>query len=150
MLTDEDLAALKKGLEQERDCYETILDLSREQLAVLEGQDPGRLMAILAKKQAVMAIIDSIDGKIGPLKDAWKDARDSVDGAARASIQGIMNATADVLQEIVATENTVTEGLESKKSEKAEEIGKLQQGKKLHKAYRIPPEPTSRYKDEKK
>lgn len=113
-----------------------ILDKSRLQQKMVEERNEEKLLALLADKQGLIDKHQKLATQTGPVRGQWEGGlREKVSPESRALVEQAWSALRDVLDEIVQLEDASRAMLEDQKSKVSIDIGNLQRGKIVNKAY---------------
>ncbi len=145
---------LARLLHAQADVCRQILEQSKQQQALVEQRREDDLLVLLAEKQKLIDRHQSLAGQTAPFRKQWEDgAREKAGETARSGVEAAWNALSVTLGEIVKLEDASRAYLEEQKGKVSLDIGNLQRGKALNKAYGgaavyRPPAPP-RYSDKK-
>ena len=145
----EQLAAL---LRSQADVCKLILEKTKMQQTMVEESREDDLLVLLADKQKLIDKHQGLAAKAAPFRDQWENgAREKAGPAAHAKVEEAWNTLRDTLDEIVKLEDVSRAFLEKQKSKVSLDIGNLQRGKAVNKAYGgaavYRPPSTPRYSD---
>lgn len=145
----EQLAAL---LLSQADVCALILEKSNTQQKMVEERREDELLVLLADKQKLIDRQQSLSARVAPFRQQWEGgARERADAAARAKVEDAWNKLRETLDAVVKLEDASRAVLEEQKGKVSIDIGKLQRGKALNKAYggaaTYRPPATPRYSD---
>ena len=99
--------AILEDLRAEQALYGEMLGLAREQKDALARGDAGSVEALLGSKQSLLARIDEVETRLGPVKRDWAAVRETLAETDRQEVQGLVEAIGKTLQELMATEEEV-------------------------------------------
>ncbi|MDR1744521.1 MAG: flagellar protein FlgN [Planctomycetota bacterium] len=130
-----------------------ILEKSRMQQKLVEDQNEDELLSLLTDKQRLMDKHQALSTQAAPFRQRWEAGlRERADQDARSAVEAAWNSLRETLDEIVRLEDASRAVLEDQKGRVSHEIGRLQRGKLVNKAYGggpfLPPS-TPRYSDKK-
>ena len=145
-----DSARFADLLGQEERIYTEVLELSRHQSEVVESGDSEGLLKVLAAKGELVAQLESLGGELGPLKEGWKECRESLAEAERVEIEKRLESISALLEQIIAEDSAVEEMVGRKRDEGLDRIKKVQMGRKMNKAYGDGPKGGGRFTDSKR
>lgn len=127
---------LAKALDAQADICRQILEKSREQQKMVEERREDELLSLLADKQRLIDQHQALAVKAAPFRTQWEErARGQASPAAHAKVEEAWNRLRETLDEIVKLEDASRAILEEQKSKVSVDIGKLQRGKAVNKAY---------------
>jgi hypothetical protein len=139
-----------EALENERDAYARILELSRRQLRLAESGDAEELLAVLAEKgelaeRAARASEDSRE-----LKASWSAVAPQLSPEDAERGQRLLDEVTGILKQVLAEEDACQQALARRQEGTMEEILKMQKGRRIAQAYGRKPVQDPRFKDERK
>lgn len=128
--------SLAGALNAQADICRQILEKSREQQTMVEERREDELLSLLADKQRLIDQHQALAAKAAPFRAQWEErARDQAGPAAHAKVEEAWNRLRETLDQIVQLEDASRAILEEQKSKVSLDIGKLQRGKAVNKAY---------------
>ncbi len=144
---------LARLLNAQADVCRGILEKSRMQQKLVEDQNEEELLSLLADKQRLMDKQQAFTAQAAPFRQRWEAGlREQADQGSRSAVEDAWNSLRETLDEIVKLEDASRAMLEDQKGRVSHEIGKLQRGKMVNKAYGggpfVPPS-MPRYSDKK-
>jgi hypothetical protein len=129
----EQLAAL---LRSQAEVCGLILKQSKTQQKMVEEQREDELLVLLAEKQKLIDRQQALATRAAPFRQQWEGgAREKAGDAARADVEAAWNSLRETLDAVVQLEDASRAVLEQQKGKVSLDIGKLQRGKALNKAY---------------
>ncbi len=143
---------LARLLSAQTEVYRAILEKTKLQQALVEERSEDKLLALLADKQNLIDRHQKLVDRTNPVRAEWEAGlRERVTPEDHARVEQAWNSLRDVLDEIVKLEDVSRAMFEEQKNKVSVDIGNLQRGKILNKAYGgaktfRPPEPP-RYSD---
>lgn len=147
---DECAKELARLLNAQNEVCRGILEKSRLQQILVEERREEELLSLLNDKQILISQHQMLAQKAQPFRTQWEEsARTLVGPEAHARVEKAWNELRLTLDEIVKLEDASRAMLQDQKGKLSVDIGKLQRGKMVNKAYgggqRPPPE--ARYSD---
>lgn len=145
---------LAKSLKAQTEVCLRILDKSKKQQKLVEESNETELLSLLSDKQKLIQEHDKLVKDIGPVRDRWEQGeRDRASKESHAKVEEAWSGLRDVLDQVVKLEDASRAVLEAQKNRLSIDIGNLQRGKIVNKAYGStaayrPPTPP-RYSDRK-
>ncbi|MDR1534815.1 MAG: flagellar protein FlgN [Planctomycetota bacterium] len=123
-----------------------ILDKSARQRELVAGDGENDLLALLAEKQELLDRQRRLAAEAGPHREKWENsARARAPAPVRAEVEGAWNELRELFDRIVKLEDESQERLRERQRRLSVDIGNLQRGKIVNKAYggnfRPPPPP---------
>lgn len=145
----EELARL---LDAQTEICRKILEKSRMQQKLVEEAKESELLSLLADKQRFIEQHQQLGERAAPFRTQWEAGmRDRAGPAAHARVEEAWNSLRAVLDEIVRLEDASRAYLQEQKGKVSLDIGNLQRGKIVNKAYggaaTYRPPATPRYQD---
>ena len=149
---DECAKELARLLNAQAEVCGGILEKSNMQQQLVQDRKEDELLSLLADKQALIDKHQKLADQAAALRERWENgAREQASPDARAGVEAAWNSLRDILDQIIRLEDASRAVLEEQKGKVSLDIGNLQRGKILNKAYGgaktfRPPEPP-RYSD---
>ncbi len=113
-----------------------ILEKSKLQQTMVEERREDDLLVLLADKQKLIARQQALSVKAAPFRSQWeKGAREQAAPGARAKVEEAWNRLRGTLDEIMRLEDASRAVLEEQKGKVSLDIGLVQRGKAVNKAY---------------
>jgi len=132
----EDVHTLKSGLDREEEIYASLRDLSRRQGEIIEQEEGVEtLMEVLARKQALINEIETIEDDLAPVKEAWEQTRETQERSVREEVEERVARLQTVLAELLELEEKGRSLLERQQQAVASEIKKVGRNREAHQAY---------------
>lgn len=127
---------LAKLLNAQADVCRNILEKSRMQQQLVEERREDELLSLLGDKQKLIDEHQKLADQANPFREQWEaGARERVGAESRAKVEQAWNGLREVLDEIIKLEDASRAYLEEQKGKVSLDIGKLQRGKIVNKAY---------------
>lgn len=127
---------LAKLLDAQADVCRDILEKSKLQQQLVEERREDELLSLLGDKQKLIDKHQTLVDKANPYREQWEaGVRERVSPAAHAEVERAWNGLREVLDEIIRLEDASRAYLEEQKGKVSLDIGKLQRGKIVNKAY---------------
>ena len=121
-----------KCLEQQRDCFLQLLELSRRQKKAIDEQNDPDLMKAMEDKNPLLQTLQSLDQEMQP-------AMQSLSETDRALMiqkgQAVKDEVAQALKELIAMEDVCAQIIKDKKEETFEQMKVFQEHQKGLKGY---------------
>lgn len=144
-------AELTRLLDEQAEVCRRIRELSLQQEELVAGRKEDDLLRLLSEKQRLIGMHQAISAKAAPFRERWEEVRGQAGQAAHAKAEAALERLKAVLDEIVRLEDRSRTLLEEQQAKASLDIGKIQKGKMLNKAYgggKRPP-PAARFSDKK-
>jgi len=113
-------------LETRREYCRAMLELSREQQALIESNRHSELLQVVAKKQRVLEGLQQLGTSFGGLSRCWRGIRDHLPPDLKAACEAALAESEQLLAAVVAEENRGLEQLASHRDmmqRKLQEVG---------------------------
>jgi hypothetical protein len=128
-----DFAAL---LRSQADVCKQILEKSERQQTMVTERREDELLVLLADKQKLIDRHQALAGKAAPFRAQWEEGvREKASPAARADVEDAWNRLRETLDAVVRLEDASRAVLEEQKGKISLDIGLVQRGKAVNKAY---------------
>ncbi len=137
MTNDDYLAAFRTR----RECCRALLELSREQMALIETDDYAALIDLLQMKQR---LVDELVGPSDAPWKSWKTDRNALSPSTQAMGDALLEETEQLLQTLLAEEHLGTETLTTRRDASERELALLHSSQQIDSAYRPAPSVGSR------
>ncbi len=138
---------IKKAYERELKFYESMFNITMEQERAIQSKDLRRLLSLISQKKEIIEKITRMEKELLPLKERWKDLKNS---SLRGKVSPIMGKIATLLGKMLAQEKRNELLLKSHIEDTAKDLKKIQMGKNLYKAYQAFPENTPYFMNQKR
>ncbi len=142
---------LARLLDAQTEVCREILEKSRLQQKLVEERREDELLSLLSDKQRLIERHQKLAGEAQPHLARWEaGARAAAGPDSHARVEEAWNSLRGVLDEIVKLEDASRAFLEEQKGKVSMDIGNLQRGKIVNKAYGgggAKPPPAARYSD---
>ncbi len=135
--------------EAQVDICSRILECSQRQQILVRDRREDELLSLLGDKQKLIDEHQSLSNQSQTLREQWERDRAKADPEVVNDVENAWNALRDMLNSIVQLEDASRELLEEQKGQVSLDIGKLQRGKIVNKAYGggVRPPPQARFSD---
>lgn len=139
---------LHAGLKREREIYQSLGEISRQQDEILRTGKADEILRLAQLKEAELNRIDEIERELAPLKTEWRSLRDRIEASLRTDVEGELDQIQVVLRALIDQEAKGQQDVQRSQQETAEKLRQVEGGRRLHTAYKAsPPSPRSRYVD---
>lgn len=150
MPPDQCARELARLLDAQTEICRSILEKTGRQRAMVEERREEELLLLLSEKQTLIERQQKLSEQARPYREQWEaSARNTAGATAHALVERAWNGLRETLDAIVKLEDATRELLEEQKGRVSMDIGRLQRGKIVNKAYggsRTPP-PPARFSD---
>lgn len=127
---------LARLLDEQTAVCRRILEKTRMQQILVEETREDELLSLLGDKQKLIDEHQKLSGRAAPFRAQWESrSRDAAGPDAHALVEKAWNGLREVLDEVIRLEDESRAFLEKQKNRVSMDIGKLQRGKIVNKAY---------------
>lgn len=127
---------LARLLDAQTEVCRRILEKSKTQQKLVEERREDELLSLLGDKQKLIDAHQRLTEQAAPFRAQWEErARVAASPEAHALVEKAWNGLREVLDEVVRLEDASRALLEEQKGKVSVDIGKLQRGKIVNKAY---------------
>ena len=138
-------------LDAQAEVCRQILEKSKLQQQLVEERREDELLLLLAEKQRLIDKQQTLSAQAMQYRVQWEGSVGAAVGPdARADVERAWNSLREILDQVVKLEDASRAFLEEQKGKVSMDIGNLQRGKIVNKAYGgggTRPPPTARYRD---
>lgn len=99
-----DLERFLEGLNRREEAFRRMAVASREQAAALAGGDVEVLLALAARKGALLREIEEVERDLAPWRNRWPEWKRRLDPDARRRVEEAVERTRGVLEELIRME----------------------------------------------
>ncbi|MEW6252069.1 MAG: flagellar export chaperone FlgN [Planctomycetota bacterium] len=122
-------------LEQQRDLYQKLRELSEKQRALIARDRPELLLTILRERQDLVAALARLNEELGPFRRQWDAVYATLPEAERARASSLLQEINGLLRVILRTDQEDGALLSVRKQAVAAEIAGLSGGRTANVAY---------------
>lgn len=122
--------------EDRRQCFADLLQISLNQLGLVESDDYAQLLRLLGGKQQILGRLEAISNREPQLWDKWRRERERLAPGARAVCEQTLAETECLLAELLEHERIATETLSRRRDQTAEQLAAVAGGSRVNQAYR--------------
>jgi hypothetical protein len=126
---------IAKLLIQQRELYRMLGRLSERQRGFITGNEPERLLALLAERQRLIERLTAIQRRLKPYQADWRRIREGMGGDEGRQIDALVGEVDGLLAEILRKDEADTALLSARKQETGRAIGVVQAGRSAGAAY---------------
>ena len=119
-----------------RQCFADLLQMSRNQLGLVETDDYSQLLRVLGGKQQIIGRLEAISGRLPRLWDDWRCERERLAPQARQICEQTLADTEALLAELLEQERIATETLARRRDQTARQLAAVAGGSRVNQAYR--------------
>jgi len=133
--TAQQMPRFSELLREEEGLYQQVLELAEKQSVLVREGQAEEFLKVLAAKGELVGRLGDLAGELGPMKESWRLARESLDGAARSEVEDLLASITGLLEKIIAEENAAEELIGRQRTETVDRIKGLQKGRQMNRAY---------------
>jgi hypothetical protein len=122
-------------LEQEKVIYEQLGRLGHEQSSVVDRGDTESLLILLGQRQTMIDQLVEINGQLEPYKQRWPELWAELDPSTQQEIRQLMDQVQGLLDGILEQDERDRAALTDRRQQVADELGKINKGTALNRAY---------------
>lgn len=126
---------LSKSLEESKEAYCALLELEREQGALIESSDLEGVAERISLKQALLESIQGIDDRLHREHRAWQEVRESAPIELRERLQEQVEGLRAVMARILDLQQSNEQNLRLHGEELSGKLREIQQRKSAHRGY---------------
>jgi hypothetical protein len=122
-------------LTEQRDLYRQLSRLSVQQRSLITGNDPERLLTLLAERQQLIDRLQAVGDRLRPHQANWRRLRQEVNEDQGRRIDTLVAEINTLLAEILKQDEADTALLSARKGETQRAIGAISTGRQAGRAY---------------
>lgn len=122
-------------LSEQRELYLQLSRLADQQRGMITGNEPERLLTILAERQRLIDRLTVTGRELKPYQANWRQLRDTLPGDQAKRIDALVAEVNSLLSAILKKDEADTALLSARKSEAGRALGTLHVGKRAGAAY---------------
>lgn len=139
----EGLRGLVTLLTRQRDLYRQLQDQARRQNALIVGNDPEQLLALLGDRQQVLDQLAEVGDEIRPYQQAWPTMRGQLTPSLARQVDELLSEINTLLTEILAQDEKDAQVLSARRSAAAESLGMIRRDARVGVAYQASEQPAA-------
>lgn len=142
-------AQMLRLLTAQRDLFAEIREQAEKQLTLIEAGDADALLRLLVQKQRLIDRNEAVNAELEPIRVRWDAVRDHAGPELRGPVEAAMTELRAHLTAVIDLENQAKTRAQGTQSETTAQVGKMQTGKAMLKAYGARPgaAPVARFQD---
>ncbi len=125
-------------LGQQRVLYRQLQELSGRQSDLIDGNDPEKLLRVLASRHRLIDQLRTIDKELDPIRVQWQEVSGYLPAEKLAQTQQLVDGVQKILGDILARDARDSQALEKQRGSVTQNIRGAVQGKKMNQAYSQP------------
>lgn len=122
-------------LNEQRDLYRQLVRLADRQRGMITGNQPERLLGILAERQHLIDRLTAAGKQLKPYQVHWQQVRESLTEEQARGIDGLVGEVNALLAEILRKDEADTALLSARKSETGRALQMVKTGRRAGAAY---------------
>ena len=130
-----DVEKLLEGFARQRELYEKMVEVTREQNRRIESNEVDALLKVLENKNQLLREIGDIETGAAPLRRQWNEAYKEMDAETVKRVETGIGGTKEVLQALLKLEEEGREMMERQRGTAGDQIRQIQQKRKVRNAY---------------
>jgi hypothetical protein len=134
-LTDVNADELIAMLSEQRDLYRRLSNLADRQRGLITGDDPERLLEVLAERQKLIDRLMASARELAPYQENWTAVRGSLSSPEEERVDQIVSEMQGLLSGILETDQADADLLSARKGTTARAIESLKTGRQAGSAY---------------
>jgi flagellar biosynthesis/type III secretory pathway chaperone len=133
--TQEDPATLLELLQQQRDLYEQLHQLSEQQSQLIAEGQTDQLLNVLSQRQAMVEQLTQINSRLSPYRDHWSEVAERLPGGDRDRLRRLLDEVQHLLQAILDRDESDRAQLETARQRVGERLEQSPRAGMARKAY---------------
>ncbi len=121
----------------QRDMYAELLALGRSQRALITGNEPERLLALLAQRQQLIDRLEMLAARLKPYQQDWSGWRSAMSDERGEQVDRLVTEVNALLGQILAMDTEDSQLLAARKSATGDEMQTLKLGRRAGAAYAV-------------
>lgn len=127
-----DLIAL---LEQQRDIYRRLDELSQSQSELVASGEAEPLLDVLAQRQSLIDELTRVNGRLDPYKQQWPTLFNQLDDASQQRIRALIDEVQKLLDRIIEQDEKDRQALSAQRDRAGDSMRQLSAGSAVNQAY---------------
>lgn len=125
-------------LREQRTLYTELASLASKQRSLITGDDPSRLLTLLAKRQRVSACLTDVARRFEPFKENWDEVKTGFDAAQRSEAEHLLDDIRKFLRRIIEGDELDAKLLSARKQATAGALRHSHAAQQAVSAYQVP------------
>lgn len=122
-------------------CCQALLELSRQQGALIAAEDYDEFTTLLTSKQALIDYLGQLNGETLELQRTWPEKRDQLSSEERRRCEQLLADTEALLAELLEAEQFSSRQLVERRDQTTRELQSVAAGAQAQDAYALSSEP---------
>jgi len=118
-----------------RDCFEHLLTMSSEQLALIEAEDYSQVLTLLGRKQEFINYLEELQQLHPQLVHDWNTSKHGLDRHLKQACEDLLAETEQLMQLLMNLERHGSEEISSRKERSRDELLSLSQASRANTTY---------------
>jgi len=132
---DHDQDRLVVLLTRQRDLCVQLAKLAESQRSLITGDEPERLLEVLAKRQGLLDEVTAVSQQIRPYQQNWPEVRSKIPEETSREVDQLIKEVHDHLSNILAEDREDAQLLSARKSSTSQALGKIKTHQQAGAAY---------------
>lgn len=132
---DFDADALLALLEEQLDLYKQLGSLAGNQRSLITGDEPERLLEVLAQRQGLLDRLENVASRLRPYQERWRELRPGMNEVEGQRVDGLLAEINRRLAEILVKDKADADLLAARKSSTAKAMANQRQVRQVGAAY---------------
>lgn len=115
--------------------YARLEQLSARQRDLITTEDQQQLLSLLAERQKLVDELSVLNQRLTPLREYWRNHRETVAPALRGEADQLVNQAADILRRVLGADEQDARMLSARKAQTAKQVSALAHGRQAFDAY---------------
>jgi uncharacterized protein YukE len=129
-------ATLLELLQQQRDLYHELYQLSEQQSRLIEAGQTEELLALLSKRQELVERLAELNSRLSPYRDHWRSLAEQLPPDEQQRLRRLLDEVQSLLQAIIEQDDSDREHLQSARREVSNELQQTTKAGSAVQAYR--------------
>jgi|RhiMethySRZTD1v2_1073278.scaffolds.fasta_scaffold163292_3 hypothetical protein len=130
-----DAAFVLERLRRQQEKYREMVAVVASQRSVFASLDVDAILALIERKRSILADVDRLEAELAPVKASWAAVRAAFSAEEARAVQEMLDATQQVLQDLVRYEDEGRSLLQQRSAAKSETLDQLMQKSRARGAY---------------
>ena len=126
-------------LTAQRDVYQQLAELARQQSQYVAAAASEKLMSVLGARARLIDELALLDAKLQPIKPHWQQTLATLPAEQRATVNDLLRQVEDLLAQILAQDEVDKQALIQQKDDIGAQLRTTVSGRQLNRAYGMRP-----------
>lgn len=124
-----------RDLEETREVYRKLIELTRDQSRILRSGVSDELMDLARTKNQELTRLEGIESRMKATRANWESLKSRLSAPERDRVRAAVSGVEEVLKELLALEERESEELRQKRNESIESFRRVENARKVQRAY---------------